>query len=251
MLFTRLDQKKKVLDRHRPLTEAVVSNLRDYLLVEWTYNSNAIEGNTLTLQETKIVLEGITVGGKSLAEHFEVINHREAILYVEDFISRREPLTEYIIRQLHYLVLKNIRDRDAGSYRDVNVFITGSRHIPPMNSLVPPMMRELIDWLNSTEAIKLHPVEKAARFHHNFVYIHPFVDGNGRTGRLLMNLLLMQDGYPAAVIRAEKRSDYYTALESAGILKDYTPIITLVAKAVEESVDLYLKALGLETVWEK
>ena len=248
MLFKRLDQKKKVIGQHRPLPESVVSNLRDYLLVEWTYNSNAIEGNTLTLQETKIVLEGITVGGKSLLEHFEVINHREAIFYVEDIVSRREPLTEYLIRQLHYLVLKNIRDRDAGSYREVNVFITGSRHIPPMNSLVPPMMRELTDWLNSTEALKLHPVEKAARFHHDFVYIHPFVDGNGRTGRLLMNLLLMQDGYPSAVINAEKRSNYYTALESASILKDYTTIITLVAKAVEQSLDLYLQALGLGTI---
>ena len=248
MLFKRLDQKKKVIDRLRPLPTSIVSNLRDYLLVEWTYNSNAIEGNTLTLQETKIVLEGITVGGKSLVEHFEVINHREAILYIEDIITRQEPLTEYLIRQLHYLVLKNIRDRDAGCYRDVNVFITGSRHIPPMNSLVAPMMKELIDWLNSPEALKLHPVEKAARFHHSFVYIHPFVDGNGRTGRLLMNLLLMQDGYPAAVINAEKKSNYYTALESASILKEYTPIITLIAKAVEQSLDLYLKALGLENL---
>lgn len=243
-LFKRIDKKKRILDDHRPLPPQIVENLREYLLVDWTYNSNAIEGNTLTLQETKIVLEGITVGGKSLREHFEVINHKEAVLYVEELISNKEPLTEHIIKQLHYLVLKNIRDRDAGKYREVNVFITGSKHVPPMNSLVPPRMRELKDWLPSKDARDLHPIERAARFHHAFVNIHPFADGNGRTARLLMNLLLIQDGFPITVIKTARRQEYYRALEKASIDKDYTEIITLLADEVENSLDLFLKAIG-------
>lgn len=243
-LFTKIDQKKKILDASRPLPPEVVENLREFFLVDWTYNSNAIEGNTLTLLETKVVLEGITVGGKSLREHFEVVNHKEAVLYVEEIISNQEPLTEHIIKQLHYLILKNIRDRDAGKYREVNVFITGSKHVPPMNSLVPPRMRELVDWLYSDEAGDLHPIERAAKFHHDFVYIHPFVDGNGRTGRLLMNLLLMQNGYPVTVIKNATRHEYYKALEKASVDKDYNDIITLVAKEVENSLDIFIKALG-------
>jgi len=243
-LFRNIDQKKKILDDNRPLPPEVIENLREYFLVDWTYNSNAIEGNTLTLLETKVVLEGITVGGKSLREHFEVVNHKEAILYVEELISNKEPLTEHIIKQLHYLILKNIRDRDAGKYREVNVLITGSKHVPPMNSLVPPRMRELMDWLYSDEANDLHPIEKAARFHHDFVYIHPFVDGNGRTGRLLMNLLLMQNGYPITVIKNARRHEYYKALEKASVDKDYNDIITLVAEEVENSLDIFIKALG-------
>lgn len=243
-LFKSIDQKKKILDDNRPLPPEVIENLRDYFLVDWTYNSNAIEGNTLTLLETKVILEGITVGGKSLREHFEVINHKEAILYVEELISNKEPLTEHIIKQLHYLILKNIRDRDAGKYREVNVFITGSKHVPPMNSLVPPRMRELIDWLYSDEANELHPIEKAARFHHGFVYIHPFVDGNGRTGRLLMNLILMQNDYPVTVIKTTRRHEYYNALEKASVDKDYNDIINLVAEEVENSLDIFIKALG-------
>ncbi|AEG61075.1 Fic family protein [Desulforamulus ruminis] len=244
-LFERIDKKKKLLDDSRPLPPEVVENLREYLLIDWTYNSNAIEGNTLTLLETKVVLEGITIGGKSLREHFEVINHKEAVLYVEELIANKESLTEHVIKQLHYLILKNIRDRDAGKYREVNVFITGSKHVPPMNSLVPPRMRELIDWLYSGEVKDLHSIEKVARFHHDFVYIHPFIDGNGRTGRLLMNLLLMQDGYPVAVIKTAKRHEYYKALEKASIDNDYTDIITLIAEEVENSLDLFIKALGI------
>lgn len=243
-LFKRIDKKKKILDDNRPLLPEIVENLREYLLVDWTYNSNAIEGNTLTLQETKIVLEGITIGGKTLREHFEVINHKEAVLYIEELISNKEPLTEHVIKQLHYLILKNIRDRDAGKYREINVFISGSTHVPPMNSLVPSRMRELIDWLHSKDARALHPIERAARFHHDFVYIHPFVDGNGRAGRLLMNLLLMQEGFPVTVIKTAKRQEYYRALEKASIDKDYTEIIMLIAVEAENSLDLYLKALG-------
>lgn len=243
-LLKKIDRKKKLLDDNRPLPPEMVENLREYLLINWTYNSNAIEGNTLTLLETKVVLEGITVGGKSLREHFEVINHKEAVLYVEELIANKEPLNEHVLKQLHYLILKNIRDRDAGKYRDVNVFITGSKHVPPMNSLVPPRMRELIDWLYSEGAQNLHPIERAARFHHDFVYIHPFIDGNGRTGRLLMNLLLMQDGYPITVIKTARKHEYYKALEKASIDKNYSDIITLIAEEVENSLDIFLKALG-------
>ncbi|MFC4769536.1 Fic family protein [Effusibacillus consociatus] len=244
MDFKRIDEKKELLDLKRPLPEAVVKNLRERLLVEWTYHSNAIEGNTLTLSETKVVLEGITVGGKSLREHFEVINHAEAIGLVEDLVSKNSPITEFVIKQIHQLVLKNIRERDAGSYRTINVFIQGSSHVPPMNSLVPGLMRDLLEWFEG-EGQMLHPIERAATFHHRFVHIHPFVDGNGRTARLLMNLILMQKQYPPAIIRQEDRVTYYSALREADETGMMEPLVLLVSEAVERLLDAYLWALGL------
>ncbi|UOF90615.1 Fic family protein [Fodinisporobacter ferrooxydans] len=244
MDFRRIEEKKKLLDSKRPLPEALVKNLKEHLLVEWTYHSNAIEGNTLTLSETKVVLEGITVGGKSLREHFEVINHAEAIVLIEELISKDTRISEFVIKQIHQLILKNIREREAGAYRTVNVFIQGSPHIPPMNSLVPGLMRDLLEWLDN-EGKTLHPVERAATFHHRFVHIHPFIDGNGRTARLLMNLILMQDHYPPAIIRQEDRSNYYNALRGADETGNVEPLVLLVSEAVERMLDSYLWALGL------
>lgn len=243
MNLSRLDQKKAQLDAKRPLPEAAAQHLRDYMLVEWTYHSNAIEGNTLTLTETKVVLEGITVGGKLLKEHLEAVNHAEAIEMVEELVTNREPLTEFVIKQLHYLVLKGIRGTEAGSYRSINVFLQGSSHVPPMNSLVPGLMRDLLDWF-AQEGAGLHPVERAAVFHHRFVHIHPFIDGNGRTSRLLSNLILMQAGYSPAIIRNEDRLAYYEALREADETGDTAKLVGLYAEAVDRMLDKVLYVVG-------
>ena len=187
--YFELDKLKATLDSHRPLPKSVVKNLQQDLVLRWTYHSNAIEGNTLTIKETKVVLEGITVGGKTLREHFEAINHKEAILYVEAMVANEEPLTEQSLKALHHLVLKQIDTEHAGRYRSTNVIISGADHEPPHALHVAEQMEALMQWYNN-EAQALHPVERAARLHVDFVKIHPFVDGNGRTARLIMNLEL-------------------------------------------------------------
>ncbi|WP_129600364.1 Fic family protein [Anaerophilus nitritogenes] len=238
----RIEEKKNLLDNNRPFPEYTVKSIRENLLLEWTYNSNAIEGNTLTLMETKVVLEGITVGGKTLREHLEVINHKEAILYVEEIVQNKEALTEWQIKNIHRLVLKRISDKYAGTYRNQDVIISGAVHIPPNFLTVPKKMNKLINWYE-TDAQKLHPIERAAYLHGVFVGIHPFVDGNGRTARLLLNLELMKNGYPPTIIRNEKRIDYYTSLDKAHTTNEYTDFVQLVAQEVERSLDIYLKLI--------
>lgn len=245
--FEKLDALKAQLDAYRPLDANVVKNLHENLVLQWTYHSNAIEGNTLTLKETKVALEGITIGGKTLREHFEVINHREAILMVEDLVSHQEPLSERVIKDLHYLVLKNIDQDNAGRYRQVNVLISGAEHKPVDALHVPEQMTALIDWY-STKATGLHPVERAARVHGEFVKIHPFVDGNGRTARLLMNLELMKAGFPAAVLPVESRLAYYEALDTAHCQGDYAPFVELLCQVVADSFKPYWWALGVKDV---
>lgn len=244
MNFQKLDQLKTKLETHRPLDSNVVQNLREDLILRWTYNSNAIEGNTLTLNETKVALEGITVGGKSLREHFEAINHKEAILFVESLIEKDEVLSEYTIKSLHALILKNVDDSNAESYRNVNVLISGATHRPPSNIEVPSQMEAFINWYKN-EAQTLHPIERACRVHVDFVGIHPFVDGNGRTSRLLMNFELMKSGFPPVVLKVENRLAYYDALDKAHTLDDYEPFITLVASLVEDSFEPYWYVLGV------
>ena len=241
-MFQGVDRKKALLDAKRPLPEYTLKSIRENLLLEWTYNSNAIEGNTLTLLETKVVLEGITVGGKTLREHLEVINHRDAILYVEDIVKNNEPLTEWQIKNIHRLVLKGINDNYAGNYRDQQVIISGAKHVPPEPFLVKEQMENLINWYHSVD--KLHPVEKAAMLHINFVGIHTFVDGNGRTSRLLLNLELMKNGYPPIVIRAENRLKYYSSLDNAHTTDDSRGFIHLVIEELDKTLDLYLKYIG-------
>ena len=236
---------KTKLDAHRPLAGEIVSNLHENLVLLWTYHSNAIEGNTLTLKETKVALEGITIGGKSLREHFEAINHRDAILMVEELVEKQQPLDEWTIKNLHQLVLKNIDADNAGRYRQVNVLISGAEHRPPSALQVPALMAAFSQWC-SNEAQQLHPVERAARIHGEFVKIHPFVDGNGRTACLLMNLELMKTGFPATVIEVAQRLDYYQALDKAHCSGDYSDFINLVARAVEKSFATYWWALGIE-----
>lgn len=238
MIFSEIDELKNRLDSLRPLPEHTVRSLHEQQVLEWTYHSNAIEGNTLTLKETKIVLEGITVGGKSLREHFEIINHKEAIDYVEDIVRTQDALNEWKIKSIHHLVLKNVNDKNAGIYRQENVVISGAQHTPPHFLDVPPAMTTLITAYKNANA--LHPVERAARLHVDFVGIHPFVDGNGRTSRLLMNFELLRWGYLPVIIPVEKRLDYYEALDTAHTLGNYAPFIELVALLEKHTLARYL-----------
>ncbi len=243
-MFEIIDDLKAKLDQHRPLSSAIVKNLHEDLILRWTYHSNAIEGNTLTLLETKVVLEGITVGGKALREHFEAINHRDAILYVEDIIKKQEPFSEWQIRNIHQLILKNIDDENAGRYRQQNVLISGATIDPPDHTLLNDKMAQFIDWY-SMEAHTLHPIERAAKVHADFVGIHPFVDGNGRTSRLLMNLELMKAGYPPSVITVENRLAYYEALDQWMAYGNSEPFNNLVAAVVLEGFKPYQTVLGI------
>ncbi|MFS2006889.1 Fic family protein [Duganella sp. CT11-25] len=239
-----VDALKQRLDALRPLPPAAVRNLREELVLNWTYHSNAIEGNTLTLLETKVVLEGITVGGKLMREHFEAINHRDAIHYVEDVVHEAEPLSEWQIRNLHRLVLKQIDDANAGVYRKTNVAIVGARHVPPDMLLVPERMAALIRWYDA-ESARMHPILRAARLHLDFVGIHPFIDGNGRTARLLLNLELIKAGYPAIVLPVQRRLAYYKALDAAQMDGDTAPFVDLVIDCMREAFARYWFVLAI------
>lgn len=240
-MFQSIDDKKAVLDSKRPSSKEALDNLKRYFDVELTYNSNAIEGNTLTITETKVILEdGITIGkGKSLREHLEVINHKEAIDYVDDIVSRNIDISESVIKDIHHIILKSINNENAGKYRNTNVLISGSAHRPVEHFLVEEKMRELIQWYDVNKN-NMHPIELAAEFHFRFVYIHPFIDGNGRTARLLMNLILMRNGYPIAVIKNDDRDEYMKALETASTSGNLNDFVDIVANAVDKSLDTYL-----------
>ncbi len=239
-----LDTLKARLDAHRPLAPEVVKNLREDLALRWTYNSNAIEGNTLTLQETKVVLEGITVGGKSIAEHLEAINHAQAINLVYDLAEQGDSLSVRAIKDIHSLVLKGIDDRNAGLFRTVNVTISGAEHVPPdFLNLQDEMGRFMASYKG--EGANLHVVERAARVHVDFVKIHPFADGNGRTFRLLMNLELMKGGFPPVVFQTSERLAYYEALEGACVESDCDSFLEMTERLVVDSFKPYWFALGL------
>jgi Fic family protein len=240
-LLARLLQKKDQLDALRPLPTTAVHRLNEQLTVEWTYNSNAIEGSTLTLRETQLILEtGLTIGGKSLREHLEVINHQEAIKYVEILTTQDDPVTALHVRQIHRLVLVRIDDDSAGQYRTLPVRIAGSTHHPPDTWEVSQLMTDWENWLNDP-ALTLYPIERAAMAHHRLVAIHPFLDGNGRTARLVMNLLLMREGYPPTIIMRVNRRQYYNVLARADA-GDETTLVNFVGRAVERSLTLYLEA---------
>jgi Fic family protein len=243
--YSHLDTLKQRLEQLRPLPASVISNLHEDLVLRWTYHSNAIEGNTLTLKETRVVLEGITVGGKTLREHLEVLNHREAIQYVEAIVQQPESCSEWQVKNIHRLVLKHLDDDNAGRYRTVNVTIAGARHTPPSFLQVSTQMQALMNWYQQ-QATSLHPVERAARLHIDLVKIHPFVDGNGRTARLIMNLELLKHGFPAVVLSVATRLAYYEALDIAHLEGDYSAFLELLITAVEDSFQPYWFALGIE-----
>lgn len=240
--YKKLTKKKQQLDAFRPLPSALVRNLKEWFRVELTYTSNALEGNTLTRRETAIVIEkGLTVGGKSLKEHVEATNHAHALDFLHSLLKKKPAqLTSQDLLAIHTLILKGIDDVNAGCYRNIPVRISGSAVILPNPRKVPDLMDTFHLWLNSKHP--LHPVEFAAEAHYRLVSIHPFVDGNGRTARLLMNLLLLMHGYPAAIIRKRDRLAYLAALEKAqlgGSKADYQRIIY---KAADRSLEIYLQA---------
>ena len=239
--FDEVDSLKKELDGKRPIPKETLKSLKETINLEWTYNSNGIEGNTLTLRETQVVLEGITVGGKSIKEHLEAINHEKAILYLDDLVKDKNPITEWNIKNIHQLILKDIDNENAGRYRKENVTIKGATHIPPDYLKLPELMEKLI--LNYNTWNEYHPIIKAALLHGELVKIHPFVDGNGRTSRLLMNLDLMNSGYNPVIIKKESRLKYYEALDKAHTTGNYTDFVKLVTELEVEMIKKYLELL--------
>jgi Fic family protein len=237
-ILEKLVHKKEKLDGMRPLPAAQLRNLEEWYTIELTYTSNAIEGNTLTRAETALVVEkGITVKGKTLVEHLEAKNHVVALEYVKGLVNKKR-LDEDDILKIHALILQGIDDPSAGRYRNIPVRIAGSPVIMPNYMKVPTLMSEFSRWLRGKNS--MNPVRRAAEAHYRLVSIHPFTDGNGRTSRLLMNLLLMQAGYPPAIIRPEDRHDYIAALEKAqlgGAIDDFYEVIYT---AVDRSLDVYL-----------
>ncbi|MHA6258932.1 Fic family protein [Sporosarcina sp. CAU 1771] len=239
-VLTELIHLKKELDNHRPLSSITLQKLKEDFLVRNTYHSNAIEGNTLTIYETKVIIEdGITVGGKSMREHLEAINHRDAILFLEDIIS--EPLTERLIKEIHQLILRGIDNLHAGVYRKQEVLISGASHQVTPAHQIKDEMDTLLDWYKDTNT--LHPLEKACLLHSKFVNIHPFIDGNGRTSRLLMNLELIRHGYLPVTIQVKERQDYYEALDIAAVKQEYELFINLVATREKEALQQYISLL--------
>jgi len=244
IIRTRLEEKFSKLNKLRPLPKSAVQKLREKFQIEMTYNSNAIEGNSLTLKETFLVInEGITVKGKPLKDHLEAKDHHAALEYLYDLIDKdkKHTVSEMLIKNLHQIIVQETDKEWAGRYRNANVIIGGSNHTPPDALQVPNKMRDLIMWLNSQKN-KLNVIELTALLHHKLVHIHPFFDGNGRTARLTMNLFLMQAGYPLVVIMKTDRKKYYDVLDKADSGK-YEPLIKFVAQSIERSLDMYLKTL--------
>lgn len=242
--FKNIDTLKTTLDRHQPLPEPLVKGLRQDFFIRNTYHSNGIEGNTLTIYETKAVLEdGVTISGKSLREHYEATNHKEALEFVENIVNDNTSLDERTIKDIHSTILHGIDNAIAGKYRNHEVMISAASHRPPTSFQVPAEMENLIDWY-TTNAKDLHTVERAAMLHSKFVNIHPFADGNGRTSRLLLNFELMKDGYPPITIEKDDRFDYYNVLDEAGKNQNYEPFINFVAQLAEKSLNHYVSFIN-------
>ena len=241
-IHERILDKKKRLDSHRPLSPSLVKKLKEQLCITYTYNSNAIEGNTLTLHETRLVIqEGITISGKSITEVLEAKNHPVAINFIENLVSEKEEISEDNILSLHKLIMSNIVD-NAGCYRTTGVTIGGAVFSPPPSSEIKARIDELLEWLRRNPE-EYTPIELAAVFHHRFVWIHPFIEGNGRTARLLMNATLMKNGYPfIAIVSKNDRPKYLKTLMEAD-LGNSAPFVNFIARCVEKSLDVYLEAL--------
>ncbi|MDX1949918.1 MAG: Fic family protein [Rickettsiales bacterium] len=247
MKYENLTLKKTQLDKLRPLDASLLKNLDEWFRVELTYTSNAIEGNTLTRAETALVVEkGLTVGGKSLVEHLEATNHASALDWVKQQIKRKPTdITVKDILKIHEVILKGIDDYNAGNFRNVPVRISGSAVILPNPIKVANLMKQFEIWLQTKQ--KIHPVEIATEAHYRLVTIHPFTDGNGRTARLLMNMILMMYGYPPAIIRKQDRLKYINSLEKAQLVNgegdSKNNYYKIISKAVDRSLDIYLKAV--------
>lgn len=241
----RLEDKLKQLNSKRPLPPEVVKKLNEQFALEMTYNSNAIEGNSLTLKETAwVIQDGLTIKGKPMKDHLEARDHYAALSYLYELIDHdtHQTVSEVLIKTIHQLVVRETQQQTAGNYRTGNVMITGSDHTPPDVSILPGLMHDLIRWIGSNQK-KIHPVELAAMVHHKLVSIHPFVDGNGRTARVMMNLLLLQQGYPLVIVLKNDRKKYYQALNKADH-DDYSSFVHFTAQAVERSLNVYLKTVA-------
>jgi excisionase family DNA binding protein len=238
-LFASVDTMKSELDRRRPLTQGELKRLQEEFLVEFTYNSNAIEGSTLTLKETALALAGLTIDQKPLKDHLEAVGHRDAFLYVTKLVSEKAPVSERVIKEIHALVLMDKPD-DKGVYRRMPVRIMGAFHKPPQPYLVPPQMEQLVAGLARN---KRHSLEKAALFHLDFEGVHPFIDGNGRTGRLLLNLMLMQAGYPPVNVKFADRKRYYACFDSYYRDSDASPMVEMVTEYAKERLSGMLQIL--------
>lgn len=240
-LLATIAAKKQKLDDRRPLDTTLLKNLAEWFRVELTYNSNAIEGNTLTRSETALVIEkGITVKGKSLDEHLEAVNHAEALDYVKELAAttKRADLTKRDLLSMHHLILNKVDDENAGRFRHIDVSIAGSDVVLPSHVVVPELMESYMEWLTSENHESI--VTIAAEAHLRLVTIHPFADGNGRTARLLMNLLLLQEGYPIAVISNDTRQDYINSIGKAQKTDDKQDYLRVVYEAINASLDIYL-----------
>ncbi|KKL20795.1 hypothetical protein LCGC14_2451900 [marine sediment metagenome] len=243
MRYKEILLKKRKLDSKGPLPSELLHNLDEWFRIELTYSSNAIEGNTLTRQETALVVEkGITVGGKSLKEHLEATNHAKAIDWIKKLSKRKiTSITEKDILDIHAIILDGIDNSNSGFYRRVPVRISGSRVISPNPLKIPDLMKKFIKCLKDSK--KLNPIELAAEAHYRLVTIHPFIDGNGRTARLLMNWILLMSGYPIAIIRKEDRLAYINSLEKVQLGGPKDDYLKLIYKAVDRSLDIYLNTI--------
>ncbi|AWK06700.1 Fic family protein [Flavobacterium crocinum] len=240
--FDRLHQKRQKLQTSRPLPDIALNKIRESLSLEWTYNSNSIEGNTMSLRETQMVIqEGITIKGKSLREHFETHNHDKAIDYLYSIVDKNYKLRSIDILSIHGLVLRSIEDNFAGRIRNGGVRISGANFLPPNANKVSDYLDELIDFIN-TNPLDLNDIELATIYHHKLVWIHPFFDGNGRTVRLSMNLLLMRRGFPPAIILKNDSKKYYEALNQANN-GNYQKLTLLMCQALERTLNIYLNAM--------
>lgn len=227
-LLSTADELKKQLNKFRKLNSYKIA---EALELEYTYESNRIEGNTLTLKETDLVInEGLTISGKSMREHLEAVNHREAIVFIKELAAKSTFINQHTLLSIHNLILRSIENNYAGKYRDVQVMIKGSKHTPPAPWMVQQQMDEFFMWYQAHKN-KMHPIVLAAELHERLVTIHPFVDGNGRTARLLMNLILLQHGFVIANIKGDSKSrlQYYTCLEKAQTEADKTDFLCFIA----------------------
>jgi Fic family protein len=246
-LLHELDLLKAKLQAIRPLPMEALNKIKAALEMEYTYESNRIEGNTLTLQETALVVsEGVTISGKSMREHLEAINHAQAIDFIKDIATADIEITERTIKEIHAIILHSINREQAGKYRNVPVMIVGSKYVPPQPYLVAPQMEQFIREYQSMKANGTHSVLIAAFLHDELVKIHPFIDGNGRTSRLLMNLYLLSNGYTITTLKGdnEAKQAYYKALEQSHTNNNREPFYFLVADAVKKSLETYINIIG-------
>ena len=240
-VLAEIEQKRDRLNAMRPLTPGEVRRLQEEFMVEFTYNSNAIEGNTLTLKETAMVLEGMTIDQKPLKDHLEAVGHRDAFLYIQDIAKQDVPLSEFVIKNIHSLVLMN-QPEDKGVYRRIPVRIMGAYTEPVQPYLIEPKITELLK-VNEERKVTMNNIERIARFHLEFEGIHPFIDGNGRTGRLIMNLDLIRNGYPAINVKFADRKKYYDAFDAYFRDGNAEEMTELIAGYVNQRLDEYLEIL--------